>query len=77
MFRPDGSAGIINIVTKKAYKPGPTGMVRANVGSEGRYNLALSGSEAVGGTDLHAGYNLRQDSIRTGAGIAGSDKQIK
>src|SRR3569832_334685 len=37
-FSPDGSAGIINLVTKKTRKPGTTGGMRANVGNEGRWN---------------------------------------
>jgi hypothetical protein len=59
MFRPDGSAGVINIITKKGYKPGPTSTVRVSGGTEGRYNAGVTGSYAWGATDLHAGYNLR------------------
>jgi outer membrane receptor protein involved in Fe transport len=37
-FDPEGSAGIINLVTKKTRPPGVTGAVRANLGSGGRWN---------------------------------------
>ncbi len=61
MFKPDGSAGIINIVTKKTYRPGPSGLVRVNAGTEGRYNLGANGALQAGETNLHLGYNFRAD----------------
>ncbi|MCR5877952.1 TonB-dependent receptor domain-containing protein [Phenylobacterium sp. J367] len=45
-FDPEGGAGVINLITKKTRKPGYSGSLRANYGSEGRAN--------VGGS---AGYN--------------------
>lgn len=39
---PEGTGGIINLISKQSRKPGTTGSVRASVGSEGRY--ALGGS---------------------------------
>lgn len=41
-FRPDGTGGIINLVTKQTRKAGKSGSVRANYGSEGRYNAGLT-----------------------------------
>jgi outer membrane receptor protein involved in Fe transport len=60
-FSPDGSAGIINIVTKKNYRPGPTGVLRANLGSEGRYNLGINGGYGMGKVTVYGGFNLRTD----------------
>jgi len=51
-FRADGTAGIINLVTKKAKGTGLTGGLRANIGSEDRYNM--------GG---NVGYNSKQLSL--------------
>jgi outer membrane receptor protein involved in Fe transport len=43
-FNPEGSAGAINLITKKTRKPGYSGSVRANYGSEGRSNAGVSGA---------------------------------
>ncbi|MET0272978.1 MAG: TonB-dependent receptor, partial [Phenylobacterium sp.] len=43
-FSPDGAAGVINLVTKKTRKPGRSGSMRANLGSEGRANGGISGA---------------------------------
>ena len=37
-YRPDGSGGIINLVTKTSRRAGASGSVRANVGNDGRFN---------------------------------------
>ena len=60
-FSPDGSAGVINIVTKKNYRPGPRGVLRANGGDQGRYNAGLSGSDSFGPVNIHGNLNLRGD----------------
>jgi outer membrane receptor protein involved in Fe transport len=60
-FSPDGAAGIINIVTKKNYRPGADGVVRASVGEEGRYNLGFNGAYGAGPINIHGGVNLRED----------------
>lgn len=41
---PEGTAGVINLVTKRDRKAGATGSVRASVGTSGRWNAGLSGS---------------------------------
>jgi outer membrane receptor protein involved in Fe transport len=41
-FRPDGSAGIINLIPKSAKALGRSGSVRVNVGAGGRENLGLN-----------------------------------
>lgn len=45
-FKPDGSGGIINIVTKKSRKPGTSGTVQGNWGDGGRYNGNIAASYA-------------------------------
>ncbi|WP_425997414.1 TonB-dependent receptor domain-containing protein [Caulobacter sp. DWR1-3-2b1] len=59
-FRPDGSAGVINLITKKNAKPGTTGSIRANIGPDGRYNGGISGSRRAGKLTLSgdAGYRF-------------------
>lgn len=43
-FSPEGSGGVINLITKKSRKPGTTGSVRANVGTDGGYSGGVSGA---------------------------------
>jgi outer membrane receptor protein involved in Fe transport len=63
-FDPNGSAGVINLITKKTRKPGANGSVRANVGSNGRQNAGVSGSYRQGPVTLSGDANLRHDSIK-------------
>ncbi|PZQ59055.1 MAG: TonB-dependent receptor [Phenylobacterium zucineum] len=62
-FDPNGSAGIINLVTKKTRKPGLNGSMRANVGSQGRQNGGSSGSYRSGKLTLSGDASYRHDSI--------------
>ena len=66
-YRPDGSAGIINLVTKKTQKQGVTGTVRANVGPDGRYNGGVSASRRQGKLTLSgdASYRFDQQQARS------------
>lgn len=43
-FSPEGAAGIINLIRKKARKPGASGSVRATLGNEGRRQVGVTGS---------------------------------
>jgi outer membrane receptor protein involved in Fe transport len=72
-FNPDGAAGVINIITKKNYRPGPTGVLRANMGEEGRYNLGFNGSDSLGPLNIHGGLSLRQDTRRRQSDTARSN----
>ncbi|WP_293476049.1 TonB-dependent receptor [Phenylobacterium sp.] len=63
-FDPNGSAGIINLITKKARKPGMNGTARANLGSNGRQNGGVSASYRAGKVTLSGDANLRHDSIK-------------
>ncbi|HEX8239383.1 MAG TPA: TonB-dependent receptor [Allosphingosinicella sp.] len=49
---PEGSAGIINLVTRQARKDMTTGTVRATAGLEGRGALGLSGTHSGNGLTL-------------------------
>ena len=60
-FSPDGSAGIINLVTKKTRKPGTTGGMRANVGNEGRWNGGANIAVRKDKLTVAADMNLRHD----------------
>ncbi|WP_240606374.1 TonB-dependent receptor domain-containing protein [Phenylobacterium kunshanense] len=63
-FDPNGSGGIINLVTKKTRKAGANGSVRANVGSQGRQNGGVSASYRDGKLTLSGDASLRHDSIK-------------
>lgn len=43
-FRPDGTGGVINLVTKKNRRAGRYATVRGSVGTEGRGNIGVSGA---------------------------------
>lgn len=60
-YRPDGTAGIINIVLKKNRAPGLSGAVRANVGSNSRSNAGVSVNFNPGRYNLFGAVNVRQD----------------
>lgn len=60
-YRPDGSAGVINLITKKTQKPGVNGSVRANVGSDARYNLGASATRRAGKLTLSGDAGYRYD----------------
>lgn len=62
-FKPDGSAGVINIITKK--RPGArNASATASLGSGGRFNLATTGTARLGGLAVHGALTLRHD-LRT------------
>ena len=41
---PEGTGGVINLVTKKTRRAGKTGSVRASIGAEGRANASVNGA---------------------------------
>lgn len=63
-FNPEGTAGIINLITKKGAKPGTSGSVRVNVGSAGRQNGGLSVSRKAGRFTTSGDLYLRRDSLK-------------
>jgi outer membrane receptor for ferrienterochelin and colicin len=63
-FKPDGSGGIINIVTRKKHAPGGSGMLTAFAGNDDRYNLNASGTWVRGPFSLGGAAGLREDDRR-------------
>jgi outer membrane receptor protein involved in Fe transport len=47
-FSAEGTAGIINLITKKNHKTKPTGSIRASTDTLGRDSLSVSGADSVG-----------------------------
>jgi outer membrane receptor protein involved in Fe transport len=65
-YRPDGSGGVINLITKPTpVRPGVTrtGSVRAAVGDAGRYNLGLNAAWSRDRLTLTADAGLRHDAF--------------
>ena len=60
-FKPDGTAGIINLTLKKKAEAGSFGSVRASVGNDGRFNSSVSASYPAGKALLFASASVRQD----------------
>ena len=60
-YRPDGTAGIINLITKRTRKPGATGSVKLNVGPDGRYNTGVTGNLNKGKLTLSGDASYRYD----------------
>jgi outer membrane receptor protein involved in Fe transport len=60
-YRPDGTAGIINLITKKTHKPGATGSFKLNVSPNNRYNTGLSGNLVKGKLTLSGEAGYRYD----------------
>jgi len=60
-FKPDGAAGIINLITKKSRKPGGSGSVRANLGSSEHRNAGLSGAYNANKLTLSGDVGYRRD----------------
>jgi len=60
-YKPDGAAGIINLVLKKNTKPGLNGVATINAGNDERYNGNLTLNYKPGKLNLFASYGIRQD----------------
>ena len=60
-FKASGTAGVINIITKKSRKRGLSGVERASYGEFGRYVLGIDGSYNTGRLKLSGGAGLRHD----------------
>lgn len=80
-YSPEGTAGVINLVTKKSRKPGGgvAGSVRGNVGTDDRYNGGINWSYNSKDLTLTANAGLRQfsstftgDGDRTLTGVGGT-----
>jgi outer membrane receptor protein involved in Fe transport len=60
-FSPEGSAGIINLITKQTRRAGYSGSVRANVGTAGRRNFGLGGAYNSNKLTLSGDASWRRD----------------
>ncbi|HEX4180568.1 MAG TPA: TonB-dependent receptor [Caulobacteraceae bacterium] len=60
-YKAQGSAGVINIITKKSRKAGFSGSVQASLGDKRRYVLGASGAYNTRKLKLSATFGLRQD----------------
>jgi outer membrane receptor protein involved in Fe transport len=60
-YRPDGTAGIINLITKQNRKPGATGSFKLNVGPDSRYNTGVTGNLVKGKLTLSGDASYRYD----------------
>jgi outer membrane receptor protein involved in Fe transport len=87
-FRAEGSAGVINLITKKARGAGATGSLRATVGDGDRFSLGASGGYNSSRLNLTGEVGVRQDTQKSrtiddrltrdpasgGLGFAGQDQ---
>ncbi len=60
-FKPDGTAGIINLILKKERKQGFNGTLTANTGNRNRYNSSLAMNYHSGKVNLFGSYGIRLD----------------
>lgn len=60
-YKAEGSAGVINIVTKKHRDPGPSGSVQVLIGDKRRYVFTAEGAENAGPFKLSGAVGLRRD----------------
>ena len=60
-YRPDGTAGIINLITKQTRKPGATGSFKLNVGPDSRYSTGVTGNLVKGKLTLSGDASYRYD----------------
>ena len=60
-YKPDGTAGIINLTLKKKQEPGYSGSVRVAAGNDRRYNVNVTANVNPGKYNLFATAGVRQD----------------
>jgi len=60
-FKAEGTAGVINIITRKTRRAGVSGTVNANIGNRSRYVVGTSASYNAKGLSLSGSASLRQD----------------
>ena len=59
-YKPDGTAGIINIVLKKDFKPGFNGTISGSASTHERYNSNISFNYNPGKINLYGTYGFKQ-----------------
>jgi outer membrane receptor protein involved in Fe transport len=60
-YKAEGSAGVINIITKKTRKAGLSGTGQLSIGDKRRFVAGLSGTEKLGKLNLSGALSLRQE----------------
>ncbi|MFI5251615.1 MAG: TonB-dependent receptor domain-containing protein [Bacteroidota bacterium] len=60
-YKPEGTSGIINIITRKNTSPGINCDVGANTGNEDRYNANVHLNYNPGGFNIFGSYAIRKD----------------
>ncbi len=60
-YKPDGTAGIINLTLKRRHNAGLSGVARISVGNDSRYNAALTANCNPGRYNLFGTASVRQD----------------
>ncbi len=60
-YKPDGTAGIINLILKKERNEGVNGTLTGNVGNENRYNSSVVLNYNTGGINIFGSYGIRLD----------------
>lgn len=60
-YKPDGTAGIINLILKKERKDGFNGTFTGNTGNKNRYNSSLAVNYHTGNVNLSGSYGIRLD----------------
>ncbi|ADG11206.1 TonB-dependent receptor [Caulobacter segnis] len=63
-FSPEGTAGVINLITKQQRAVGTTGSVRGNFGTEGRKNASISLARNTKALTLSADAGWRRDKAK-------------
>lgn len=61
-YKPEGTAGIINIVLKKNTTLGVNGNIAANAGNQDRYNGSIRLNYNPGAFNIYGSYGIRKDS---------------
>jgi outer membrane receptor protein involved in Fe transport len=60
-FSPEGTGGIVNLISKKTRKPGRSGTIRANADPTGRWNAGVSASQKTDKLTLTMSAGVRRD----------------
>jgi outer membrane receptor protein involved in Fe transport len=60
-YKPDGTAGIINIALKRKHDPGYSGVLRVSAGNDSRSNFGLSANYNPGKYNVFGTVSVRQD----------------
>lgn len=68
-YRPDGSGGIINLVTKTSRRAGASGSVRFSAGNEGRFNGGVGANWNAGKLGLSGDFGFRREHMQGGVEV--------